>query len=82
VLSVSYGIGRPEIVAALRDLFRARHLAFAAPDQLTRALAAFANGKGDFADYLIREHARAHGCEAVATFDRALLRENGFVAPA
>ena len=31
--------------------------------------AAGEEGGGDFADYVIREHARAGGCEAVATFD-------------
>ena len=35
----------------------------------------------DFADYVIRERARRNGCEAVATFDKTLLKERGFVAP-
>ena len=81
VLSAAYRFGRAEIAAVLRDVLRARHLAFAAPDQLILALAAFAAGKGDFADYLIREHARAAGYAEVATFDKVLLRERGFVAP-
>jgi predicted nucleic-acid-binding protein len=80
VLSISYRIGRTEIVALLRDLFRARHLEFLATDQLVRALDAYVAGKGDFADYLIREHARAAECESVATFDKVLLKESGFVA--
>ena len=46
-------------------------------DQLIRALDAYEAGKGDFADYLIREHARAEDCEHVTTFDRVLLRERG-----
>ena len=37
--------------------------------------------EGDFADYVIKEHARAAGCDEVATFDWALLKEPGFVAP-
>jgi predicted nucleic-acid-binding protein len=80
VLSTAYGIARTQIASVLGDLFRARHLEFAAPDQLLRALAAFMAGKGDFADYLIREHGRSAGADAVVTFDRALLRETGFVA--
>lgn len=80
VLSISYRIGRTEIVALLRDLFRARHLEFLATDQLVRALDAYIAGRGDFADYLIREHARAAECESVATFDKVLLKESGFVA--
>lgn len=80
VLSISYRIGRTEIAALLRDLFRARHLEFLATDQLVRALDAYIAGRGDFADYLIREHARAAECESVATFDKVLLKESGFVA--
>ena len=79
VLSVSYHVGRKEIAALLRNVLRARHLVFRAVDQLIRALDAYEAGKGDFADYLIREHARAADCEQVATFDRVLLRERGFV---
>jgi predicted nucleic-acid-binding protein len=45
------------------------------------ALGAFAAGAGGFTDYFIRAQAHAAGCDAVATFDRALLREPGFVAP-
>lgn len=80
VLSVAYKVGRKEIAAVLRNLFRARHLAFGAVEQLIRALEAYDAGKGDFADYLIREHARAADCESVATFDRLLQRERGFIA--
>jgi predicted nucleic-acid-binding protein len=81
VLSGSYRIARAEIGATLRDLLRARHLAFESTDVLARALDAFVRGKGDFADYLIRERARVAGCDTVATFDRALLREPGFSHP-
>ena len=80
VLRVSYRVGRSEVAALLRQLFRARHLLFRAVDQLSRALEAYAAGKGDFADYVIREHARAADCESVATFDTVLVRERGFVA--
>ena len=79
VLSISYGITRAKIATLLHDLFRARHLEFAATDQLMRALDAYGSGRGDFADYLIREHARAAECESVATFDKVLLKESGFM---
>jgi predicted nucleic-acid-binding protein len=81
VLGVAYKVGRKEIAAVLQNLFRARHLAFGAVEQLIRARDAYEAGKGDFADYLIREHARAADCVSVATFDRLLLKEKGFVAP-
>ena len=83
VLQHSFRLG-PEaqrVVGFVHDLLRAKHLAFSVPDQLTRAHAAYAAGKGDFADYLVREHARGAGCDEVATFDKVLLRERGFTAP-
>jgi predicted nucleic-acid-binding protein len=80
VLTVAYKVARKEVVAVLRNLFRARHLAFGTVEQLIRALDAYEAGKGDYADYLIREHARGADCEIVATFDRVLQRERGFVA--
>ncbi len=81
VLRSTYHVGRADLEATLRDLLKVRRFAFQSPDAADRALAAFSAGRGDFADYFIREHARAAGCAAVATFDRALLREDGFVAP-
>ena len=80
VLSFSYKTARSEIVNVLRNLFRARHLEFAAVDQLVRALEDYSAGKGDFADYLIRQHAQAFECESVATFDAVLLDERGFTS--
>ncbi len=81
VLLSAYQVSRTEISDILGQLLKATHLSFRDVDSLVRALEAFAAGKGDFADYVIKEHARAAGCEGVATFDRALLKEEGFVAP-
>lgn len=81
VLSSSYRFSRAEIVEALAGLVRARAVVFTSTDRLARALEAFATGKGDFADYLIREHAVAAGADTVATFDRSLLKEHGFSQP-
>lgn len=81
VLEVSYKVPRAEVIHALGQLLHARHLSFSAPDRLARALASFSSGKGDFADYVIREQAIAAGCDVVATFDGALLKEAGFKKP-
>ena len=81
VLGSVYRISRPTVVEHLSALLRTRQLAFSSTDRVGRALAAFRSGRGDFADYLIREHAWAAGCEAVATFERRLLAEEGFLAP-
>jgi predicted nucleic-acid-binding protein len=81
VLTSRYGFSRTEVAAVLRRLLDADHLSFPAPSQHARALAAFSAGKGDFADYVIREHSLAAGCTAVATFDQALLKETGYRSP-
>ncbi len=81
VLSARYGFPKAEIIAALRKLLHARQLTFRASDVLLRALEAYASGRADFADYVIREDAVAAGCDSVATFDKALLKEAGFARP-
>lgn len=81
ILGRGYGHDRQKIAVTLRDLVAARQLTFDSPDRILRALVAYQCGKGDFADYLIREHAKAAGCDAVATFDKQLLEEEMFTAP-
>jgi predicted nucleic-acid-binding protein len=81
VLLSRYGFSRAEVAAVLQRLINADHLSFSAPSQYARALAAFVVGKGDFADYVIREHGLAAGCTVVATFDQALLKETGYRSP-
>lgn len=81
VLTGSYRVPRLDVVKTLQDLLRAKHLTFDNPDRLARAVDSFATGRGDFADYVIREDALAAGCSSIATFDRDLLRETGFERP-
>jgi len=81
VLTSCYRVRKAKVVSILGDLLKAKQLTFAAPDSLSRALGAYAGGRGDFSDYLIREDALLAGCDRVATFDRALLRDRDFVEP-
>jgi predicted nucleic-acid-binding protein len=81
VLDAAYRVRRSEIGSTLAALLRAKQLRFESTDRLTRAMHAFNAGRGDFSDYVIREHARGAECDTVATFDRALLKEPGFIAP-
>jgi len=81
VLQGAYRFPRAIVVRTLRGLLCARALAFHDSAALGRAVDAFSSGKGDFADYVILEHARAAACESVATFDAALLREPAFARP-
>jgi predicted nucleic-acid-binding protein len=78
VLQRAYRIPKPDVLRTLTELLRARHLRFEESGRVERALAAFAGGRGDFADYLIREQARDAGCDGVATFDKAIARDTGF----
>jgi predicted nucleic-acid-binding protein len=81
VLERSYEIRRFEVARILGHLLRARHLTFTSLERLFAALDTYGVGDGGFADYLIREHSRAEGYEVVATFDRDLLKDDGFVEP-
>ena len=81
VLDSAYRLARAEICTALRRLLGARGVTVRSFDRVGAALDAYERGRGDFADYLIREEARAEGCDAVVTFDRVLLKDDGFRAP-
>lgn len=81
VLLSAYRVPRAEVADLLAQVLKASHLAFRDAEALLRALRAFVRGKGDFTEYVIREHALIAGCDDVATFDRALLKEKGFIAP-
>ena len=81
VLERSYKTRRFDIGRILGHLLRARHLTYTSLERLFAALQSYHTGDGDFADYLIREHACSEGCEMVATFDGDLLEEAGFLEP-
>ena len=78
VLTRRVGMSRDEIARALDQLLRTELVVVAERAIVESALAAYRAGKGDFADYLIREHARAAGAREVVTFDRALKGETSF----
>ena len=77
----TYRVPRATVRERLIALVTTKIFAFEASGGVDRAVAAFAAGRGDFADYLIRERASEAGCRATATFDGTLLHEEGFVAP-
>ena len=81
VLKRIYKFKKEPIMSVFRQLIRAGHLVFTDEDRIARALDLFEQGKGDFADYMISEHAVGAGCEKVATFDKQLLKEERFVSP-
>jgi len=81
VLSRSYRVSKREIVTVLKLLIIAQHVQVESKERVQDALKAFERGKGGFADCLIREIAYANGCSSVATFDKDLLKDKGFIAP-
>lgn len=81
VLRSNYRLPKSHTLDTLEKLLHATQLTFSSSDRIARALRAFRSGRGDFADYLIREEARDFGYQTVVTFDRDLLKETGFVAP-
>ena len=81
VLQGVYGLARHQLGLTLQQLAAARQLAFDSSDRLQRAIQSFAAGRGDFADYMIRERARAAECETVLTFDQVLLDDEMFASP-
>jgi len=78
VLESAYRVHRAEIADALANLSRAKQVELRDADLVHRALRAFRAGKGDFADYVIRERAFSAGCASIATFEKQLWAEPGF----
>jgi predicted nucleic-acid-binding protein len=78
VLTRRASIPRAQIAAALDQLLRTELMVFCNTAVIERTVAAYRDGRGDFADYLIRENARAADATEIVTFDRALKGEGGF----
>lgn len=81
VLRDRYRVSRLESAELIGKLLRARHLRFSSVERLDRALVRFRSGRGDFADYVIQQDGREANADAVATFDKDLLKEPGFIEP-
>lgn len=69
---------RARIADALEQLLDTESIVVAVPGIVRAALAAYRDGTGDFADYIIREQALAAGAAEVITFDKALRGEAAF----
>ena len=80
-LARTYRFRRERIGVVIDDLLASDVLMVEDSDDVSAALAAFRAGRGDFADYLIRERARRAGALPVATFDETVMHEDGFAGP-
>lgn len=72
VLSVSYGFDRATLASTFAKILQTAEFTIEDRDLVGEAVEEFAAGKAGFADCLIGVRNRAAGCEATATFDRAL----------
>lgn len=81
VLERSYRFTRDEIASTIQKLLSARNVEFSSSDLIAGALRAYRKGRAGFADYMIREQAKEYDCRVIATFDKTLLREPGFIEP-
>lgn len=76
-----YKVPKRDVIASYREVVASTGFVIEDPVAAEAALDAWADGTGDFADYLIRVRARALGAKAVYTFDRALHGLSGFAEP-
>jgi predicted nucleic-acid-binding protein len=66
---------RNEISAVLERLLRTELMVFQDSSAIERAIIGYRRGRGDFADYLIRESAASMESTEIVTFDSALKGE-------
>jgi predicted nucleic-acid-binding protein len=71
VLRTAYGHERATIAATLDKLLGAAQLSIDDRDRARDAARRYADGPGDFADYVLGLRNRAGGCDTTVTFDRA-----------
>ncbi len=79
VLGRRYRVPKAELIAVCRDLLGAAEFVVGDHDAVLAAVGAWEAGAGDFAEYLFRAQAVAAGATTLATFDRAVAGEPGFL---
>jgi predicted nucleic-acid-binding protein len=81
VLERAYELPRRDIAAAVEGLLAAHPFEVEHAPAAARALARYRRGRAGYPDYLIQQLAAERGCAELVTFDRELLREDGFTRP-
>jgi len=79
VLSRGYRFDRKRAANIIAMLLASRDIVLEDSDAVRAALHVFATRQIDFADALIGEVNRLHGCDATATFDRKASKIDGFI---
>jgi predicted nucleic-acid-binding protein len=78
VLRGAYRVGKPDILRTLARILDTAQFSIEDPDACREALEDYADGRGDFSDYLIGARNRRAGCSTTATFDRKLRGSDHF----
>jgi predicted nucleic-acid-binding protein len=72
VLESAYGYAQSDIVPVIEQILRTARFEIADKDIIRRALEDFAEGRADFADYLIGRANERDGAHTTLTFDTSL----------
>jgi predicted nucleic-acid-binding protein len=72
VLRGPYGFEKARVVDALERLLATTQLEVDQKDVVRQALEDYADGSGDFADYVIGRRGQEGGCERTVSFDQKL----------
>jgi predicted nucleic-acid-binding protein len=78
VLRWAYRVGKADVLRALNQVLDTAQFSIEDGDLCRQALADYADGQGDFSDYLLGARNRRAGCSVTATFDRKLARSQLF----
>ncbi len=78
VLRRTYRWPASRVAEIMERLLNSDALVIEQPDEVSEAIAAVRDGRGDFADALIGAVAGRAGCSHILTFDRDALRLPGF----
>jgi predicted nucleic-acid-binding protein len=78
VLRGAYEFRKESVADAVSRILEAAQFSVEDRDLLRLALDAYTSGQGDFADYVLGQCNRRAGCDATATFDRALRKSELF----
>ena len=78
VLKSNYGLSKDLVLIGLAKLEGLDGIVLESADEVRTAIDQWTSGRGDFADYVIRQITASCGCSDVVTFDRALTGAPGF----
>ena len=79
VLQSAYAYDKKEIADVLESILATKQFEIERKDITRQAVHDYRKGRGDLADYLIGRINHARGCDATASFDRALKNATTFI---